>query len=201
MKKTHYISVALLTTLAIVILWVWQTQFSTSHQTLNGLSSKPKGGNFTLQGSDGQVSLSDFKGKWVYLYFGYTYCPDICPTNLSSLASAYQQLTEFQKSQIQPIFISVDPERDTPKKLAEYVSYFNMDAIGLTGNPDKIAKIANQYGAVYLIHKTKQNPKHYSVDHSAFTYVISPDGELINQLPHGFSSKNFLTDMQQHLSK
>lgn len=159
---------------------------------------KPKGGDFALQGINGTTKLSDFKGKMVLLYFGYTFCPDICPTNLGNISGAYQQLTQKQKDDLQIIFVSVDPERDTPKRLQQYVNYFDANMIGLTSDAATIAKVAKQYGVVYAKVDDPNNGSNYAVDHSAFTYVIDPDGKLQTQLPHATSPDVFVKNILKY---
>lgn len=163
------------------------------------LTATPSGGDFTLESDQGSVSLSQFQNKWVFIYFGYTFCPDICPTNLGNLSLAYRRLSEAQQSQVQILFISVDPERDPPKKLAEYVNFFNSDIIGLTGSKTVLDEITQRYGVVYALHKTPENSKNYSVDHSAFTYLINPKGQLVKQLPHGTNPKQFQQAIEEAL--
>lgn len=163
------------------------------------LTQAPTGGDFSLQSNQGAVSLNQFRGQWVLLYFGYTYCPDICPTNLGNLTAAYRRLSQTQQDQVQILFISVDPDRDTPEKLAEYVHFFNKDIIGLTGSKTLLDDIAQRYGVVYALHKTADNQENYSVDHSAFTYFINPQGELVKQLPHGTNPQQFKNAIEQAL--
>ena len=152
---------------------------------------KPNGGDFTLNSETGSVKLSDYRGKVVMIYFGYTFCPDICPTNLSSLASAYQSLDKSQQDQVQILFISVDPERDNVKRLREYVDYFDADIIGITGANDTLQNIALRYGVVYGKVDNPENPKRYAVDHSAFTYLVDQQGQLKTQLPHATTPAQF----------
>jgi len=161
-------------------------------------SSKPQGGDFALQGINGVTKLSDFKGKLVLLYFGYTYCPDICPTNLGNISVAYQQLTQKQKDHLQIIFVSVDPDRDTPKRLQQYVNYFDANMIGLTSDAATIAKVAKEYGVVYAKVDDPNNGTNYAVDHSAFTYVVDPNGKLQKQLPHATSPDMFVKTIQEY---
>lgn len=161
-------------------------------------SDKPKGGNFTLTAQDGQHSLSDFKGKLVVLYFGYTYCPDICPTDLGNLSMAYQRLTDTEKAQLQILFVTVDPKRDTTERMAEYTQYFNANMIGLTGSEQDIATVTQQYGAVYFKPQQK-NRENYTVDHSAFIYIIDQNGVLQTQLPHGSSVEKIQQTIQTYL--
>jgi protein SCO1/2 len=161
-------------------------------------NDRPVGGDFTLTAVDGQHTLSDFKGKLVLAYFGYTYCPDICPTNLGNLSVAYQKLTDDEKSKLQILFISVDPERDTPARLQEYANYFEANIIGMTGKPENIAEIAKRYGVVYAKVDDPNNGTNYAVDHSAFTYVIDANGQLKTQLPHATSPDGFVVAIRKY---
>lgn len=172
-----------------------------AHENLIISNDKPTGGDFTLNSAQGPVALHDFKGKLVLLYFGYTYCPDICPTNLSNLAVAYRQLSKAQQDQVQIVFVSVDPERDTPQRLQEYTSYFEADIIGLTGQSQTIAEIADRYGVVYAKVDNQENATHYAVDHSAFTYVIDQNGKLQNQLPHATTPDMFMQTVNQFIKE
>ena len=160
---------------------------------------KPQGGDFTLTSAKGPVSLSDFKGKLVFVYFGYTYCPDICPTNLGNLSMAYRNMSQEQRDNLQILFVSVDPERDTPDRLKQYADYFEADIIGLTGTPATIAEISQRYGVVYARVDDPNNGTNYAVDHSAFTYVVDQNGELQEQLPHATSPQSFIETVAQYL--
>ncbi|WP_373020308.1 SCO family protein [Thiomicrorhabdus sp.] len=159
----------------------------------------PVGGDFTLTAADGKHSLSDFKNKLVLIYFGYTYCPDICPTNLGNLSVAYRQLTPEEKAKIQILFISVDPERDTPKRLKQYSDYFESNIIGLTADPATIAEISRHYGVVYAKVDDPNNGTNYAVDHSAFTYVVDQQGKLREQLPHATHPEQFIKTIRKYL--
>lgn len=168
-----------------------------SAQSVN--MTAPPGGDFTLQSDRGSVSLSDFKGQVVLAYFGYTFCPDICPTNLGEVSLAYRQLTPAQQQQVQILFISVDPERDTPARLRQYVDYFDANILGLTADAASIAEVAQRYGAVYL--KINDGTENYAVDHSAFTYVIDPNGQLQTQLPHAAGTAFYYQTLLTYLER
>jgi protein SCO1/2 len=161
----------------------------------NNLPSGYEGVSFNLLSNKGKISATDFKGKHILLYVGYTFCPDVCPTNLGSLSQAYQKLTTEEKDKLQIIFVSVDPDRDTPERMAEYSHYFEMNMLGLTGDKKELDKLVKSLGAAYKINKDEG--KHYSVDHSAYTYVISPETKLVEQIPHGTNGQQFLTKIQQ----
>ena len=149
---------------------------------------KDRGGDFSLIGNKGWVSLSDFRGKVVAIYFGYTKCPDVCPTNLSFLSSAIAQLSPEEKKQFQSIFISVDPGRDTPDVLTEYVKYFDDDMIGLSAAPDDLDPVVVQYGAFYEKVPYSNSALMYGVDHTSETYIVGKDGKLFSILPHATES-------------
>lgn len=185
-KILMYAVVFLLATVLVWVLFVWGPGDTADPQLEQpfGLASRPTGGDFTLAGSDGPVSLTDFRGKVVVMYFGYSYCPDVCLTSLGLIAQGLSALDEATLKNVQGLFISVDPERDTPQRLAEYAPFFHPRLLGVTGTTEQIANIARMYGSSY-----RKNPKaddgSYSIDHSSITYIIAPDGKLVDMLQHG----------------
>jgi protein SCO1/2 len=108
-------------------------------------------------------------------------------------------LTPAQQEKVKILFVSVDPERDTLKRLQDYSDYFHSNITGLTGTPETLADIASQYGVVYQSHRTGPDDQYYAVDHSAFTYVIDPTGELVTQLPHATSPQTIVQTIRQQL--
>jgi protein SCO1/2 len=139
------------------------------------------GGPFTLVGADGKtVTDRLYRGKWMLVYFGYTFCPDVCPTTLNSIAQALGQLGR-DANQIAPLFITVDPKRDTPKVIGDYVQAFDPRIVGLTGSADQIAAVAKEY----RVYDAPQpgNGKDYLVDHSSFVYLMNPQGGFAKVLP------------------
>jgi protein SCO1/2 len=147
---------------------------------LTGATGGPTvGGPFTLVSDTGKtVTDRDFRGKYMLVYFGYTYCPDVCPTTLNSVAQAMDKLGVKAKD-VQPIFITVDPERDTPAVIKQYVSAFTPALIGLTGTPEQIAAVAKEYRVYYAKHVTGPGPNDYSMDHSSIIYLMGPDGKFV----------------------
>ena len=141
------------------------------------------GGDFTLQSAEGKLSLADFKGKLVILYFGFINCPDICPASLARIAHALKQLTEAQQQQIQTLMISVDPERDTPEMLKNYVEPFNPGFIGLVGDPQEIKRIALSYGAYAHTTHTSESAEP-RLDHTTKIYLLNRQGEVIKMFDH-----------------
>ena len=161
----------------------------------------PEGGDFTLQSADGPVSLKDFRGKVVLVYFGYTYCPDICPTSLAATAEGLKQLTPEELVRVAMIFVSVDPKRDTPARLKEYVNFFHPAIVGVTGAPEEIAAIAKRYGVFYAEQKVETAGDGYVVDHSADTYIISTAGQLVGKIAHATPPEQVVETIRKHLNQ
>jgi len=137
------------------------------------------GGDFTLTGHDGKpYSLHDAKGKVVLIYFGFTSCADTCPFTLAKLAAALSQLGPLAE-RVQILFISVDPQRDSPDLLRQYAAYFHPSILALTGQSEEIAAVAKQYRAPIYVRKPDDNG-FYVVDHSSYVYVVDSDGILVN---------------------
>lgn len=157
------------------------------------------GGDFTLQSDQGPVSLADFRDKISVLYFGYTSCPDVCITSLTTVASAMRLLDEEQRAQVQPIFISVDPERDSAKGTGEYARYFHPDLIGLTGTPEEIAEVAKRYLVIYAKVPLEDSALGYAVDHSSIVYVIGRNGKINTLVHHGESAEALATAIRAAL--
>lgn len=143
----------------------------------------PVGGDFTLTSAKGPVALHDYRGKVVLVYFGYTYCPDVCPTALAATAEGLKQLRPEELARVAVFFVSVDPQRDTPERLKDYAEFFHPAIVGLTGTPDQLAEIARRYGAVYA-RQPADTAGGYVVDHSSETYIVGVGGSLLGKLPH-----------------
>jgi protein SCO1/2 len=122
------------------------------------------------------VTNADFAGKWQLVFFGFTYCPDVCPTTLNDIALVLENLGD-EAAQVQPLFITVDPERDTPEVMAEYVGNFDPRIVGLTGSPEQIKQAARAFRAYYAKVDQDGAPGGYTMDHSAFLYLMDPKGE------------------------
>jgi protein SCO1/2 len=159
------------------------------------------GGDFTLQSAAGPVSLKDYRGKVVLVYFGYTYCPDICPTSLASTAEGLKQLTPEELARVAMIFVSVDPKRDTPERLKEYAEFFHPGIVGVTGTAEAIAEIAKRYGVFYAEQKVDTAGGGYVVDHSSDTFVIAPDGQLVGKIAHATPPDQVVVAIRKHLQQ
>ena len=149
------------------------------------------GGDFTLFQGEQPVSLSDFEDKLVVMYFGFTSCPDVCPTTLVVIASALKELTPEELEQVQPVFVSVDPERDQGDQLMDYATYFHPDFIGITGTEDEVQKAANQYGAFFIKTDT-ESAMGYMVEHTSETYLVENGGDQVTALPHEMTRQSLL---------
>ena len=137
------------------------------------------GGPFTLLDGNGKtVTEKDFRGKYMLVYFGYTFCPDVCPTTLNAVADAMDKLGPAASS-IQPLFITVDPKRDTPAVVKQYAAAFGPKIEGLTGTPEEIAEVAKEYRVYYAEHRTGPGPNDYSMDHSSVLYLMGPNGDFV----------------------
>jgi protein SCO1/2 len=149
-------------------------------------SREPIGGAFALIDQNGKRCIdADFRGKFMLVYFGFTFCPDVCPTDLQQMGLAVDRLGAAGDA-VQPIFITVDPERDTPEHLKNYVANFHSRFIGLTGDAPAIHEAARVYRAYYA--KVDLGKSDYAVDHSSFIYLMGRDGEYLGFFPPGTSA-------------
>jgi protein SCO1/2 len=195
MKNTSWLFViGLIIGLGLVAWWaIPQLSPHTFYGTL--LQSPSEARDFSLTSHTGQnVRLSDFRGKLSLLYFGYTFCPDVCPATLSEVSGAMDILGE-DASDVQFIMVSVDPERDTPAKLAEYVSHFNPSFLGVTGTPDQIAEIATMYG-IFFEKNEGSIATGYLIDHTATITVVDQDGHVKLIFPFGTPASDMAADLE-----
>ena len=137
------------------------------------------GGPFTLSTPDGTtVTDQTYRGKWLLVYFGYTFCPNSCPTTLLEVATALKKLGP-DAAKVQPLFITVDPQRDTPEVMQQFTQSFDPRIVGLTGTPQQIAAAAQEYGAYHVRHRTGPGAEDYVMDHSTYLYVMDPQGKFV----------------------
>ena len=153
------------------------------------------GGPFTLVDTTGAtVTDASYRGRWMLIYFGYTYCPDFCPTTLAKLRQVREGLGD-DAGRMQAIMISVDPGRDTPDLLGRYVAAFDPTFVGLTGTPDEIDAVGDTYGLFYEIHEGSAATG-YLIDHSTRTYLIGPDGRALVAYPHDATVDAIVADLR-----
>lgn len=192
-------------TIAVAVALLWRHELgpsSASRLTLEpaGAAGRAIGGSFTLVDQDGKtVTAADFRGRFMLVYFGYTYCPDVCPTTLTTMANAIDTLDGDGES-IVPVFITVDPERDTPEQLKMYVNYFHPRMVGLTGTPQSVAAAARAYRIYYA--KVRQDgaaEDDYLMDHLSVVFLIGPDGVFRARFENGISSEAMAKRIGEYL--
>ena len=194
-------AVVLLVGLLVGLAFFWQPDLDGRSPTSSSAVAGLEGGDFTLKSADGPVSLADFRGKVVLLYFGYTYCPDVCPTSLAATAAGLNQLKPEELARVATLFVSVDPERDTPERLKEYARFFHPSIVGMTGTPAEVAAAAKRYGVFYARQKVETAGGGYVVDHTSETYVIAPDGRLAGKLPHAAPPEQVVAEIRKNLNQ
>lgn len=159
---------------------------------------EPIGGPFELIDHTGaRRTDADYRGKLALIYFGYTYCPDVCPTDLQAMASALDLLGDGARA-VQPLFITIDPERDTPEHLANYVSLFHPRLVGLTGEAEAVRRAARAY-KVFYAKVVLPESSDYVMDHSAFIYLLDASGRYLGFFPPGTSPERMATIIGSHL--
>ena len=178
-------------------------RFATPPAPQGNLAGASLGGAFTLTNQDGQtVRDSDFAGRWRLMYFGYGFCPDVCPTDLALIGrglQAFEAQDAARGAKVAPIFITIDPERDTPAVLKPFVAAFHPRLVGLTGTPAQIATVTKAYG-VYAKRMDTSDPENYLMDHSAMVYLFDPAGKPVAFLPHqGLTAEAITTLLATHV--
>ncbi|MGB0453098.1 MAG: SCO family protein [Bacteriovoracaceae bacterium] len=156
------------------------------------------GGDFELTSTKGKVRLKNFHDKTVVLFFGFTFCPDVCPLTLSRFQNLFQKLTPKQQKNLQLLFVSVDWKRDTPKTVHDYVTYFNSQFIGLTGSQDEIDKIVKSYGAYYEFTPLEDSELKYTVDHTSKAYLIK-NTKIVATIDDSLEEKEVKALIERHL--
>jgi cytochrome oxidase Cu insertion factor (SCO1/SenC/PrrC family) len=162
-------------------------------------SAPPIGGSFTLTDQSGRrVTERSYAGKYLLVFFGYTYCPDVCPSELQVMSAALDQLGP-EAEKIQPLFITIDPGRDTPQVMKDYVSNFNPRLVGLTGSAEEIAAVAGKYRVYYAKAPDAKNSSDYLMDHSAILYLMQPDGTFLKHFTYGTDPKALADSIRKAL--
>ncbi len=196
-SRTRWLVLGLAVLLAFAIGWLRHTAPPPGNMTGSTL-----GGAFALVDQDVKpVTDTDFKGRYRLMYFGYTFCPDICPTDAAVLSrglQAFEKARPARAAKVQPIFITVDPGRDDPAALKAFVGAFHPRLIGLTGTPAAIAATLKKYG-IYTRVAPTSDPDNYLVDHFAVFYLFGPDGAPIAFLPHGSSAAEITAMLETHV--
>ena len=158
------------------------------------------GGPFALTAADGAlVTDADFRGRYVLIYFGYTHCADVCPTTLAAVADALDALGP-KASHVQPVFVTVDPQRDTPEVLRRFTSLFTPRLVGLTGTQDQIRQMQQNYRVTSIVHPGAAGPMGYTMDHSSVLYFIGPNGRYLAPIRADESGSEMASDIARHMS-
>jgi protein SCO1/2 len=157
------------------------------------------GGPFTLVDQAGKtVTDQDFRGRYMLVFFGFTHCPDICPAELQVMSAALDELGP-KADQVVPVFITLDPERDTQAAMAAYVKNFSPRFVGLTGSPEAIAAAAKGYRVAYSKFQQDKSTSDYSIDHSALVYLMGKDGEYITHFAYGTPASKMTETLRRYL--
>jgi protein SCO1/2 len=197
---------AFLLVLITGLILVWHTAQRKIDEKFYGQALAPpkEAFDFHLTDQDGKpFHLSQLRGKIVLFAFGFTHCPNVCPTTLTDLVAVYRALPVQDRSKVQILFISVDPRRDQPAVLRDYLRYFDPSFLGLTGNGDEIAATAKEYGTFFeTVRNPGENPDDYTVNHSAYTYLITPDQKwkLLYDFNRLQDTKKIVADIERVLA-
>lgn len=168
---------------------------------VTGTGAPDIGGDFTVVNQNNEtVTQSILDGKYSLIFFGFTHCPDVCPSSMMMMNDVYLGLSDKQREKVQVILTSIDPERDTPEIMKDYVKTFHEDFIGLTGTKEQIKTMAKEY----LVYHVKTEPDadgNYNIDHSGFIYFMGPDGRYMKHFSHKDKSEDILKTVQSYLRK
>ena len=157
------------------------------------------GGQFELIGKEGKtVTDKDFRGRYMLVFFGFTRCPDICPAELQVMSAALDDLGS-DADKVVPIFITLDPERDTTDAVSNYVQNFGPNFVGLTGSPEAIAKAAKAYRVSYQKFQDESMGDNYSIDHSTLVYLMGPNGQYVTHIPYGTPPEKMAETLRRYL--
>src|SRR6478672_6267728 len=158
------------------------------------------GGHFALIDQTGKpITDQDFRGRYLLVFFGFTHCPDICPTELQVMAAALEALSPQERKEIVPVFITLDPERDTPEVMAAYVKNFGQDFVGLTGSAESISAVAKAYRIAYSKLQQDKTSGDYTIDHSSLVYLMDENGDYITHFAYGIPAAKITEMLRRYL--
>ena len=158
------------------------------------------GGHFALIDQTGKpITDRDFRGRYLLVFFGFTHCPDICPTELQVMAAALEALSPQERKEIVPVFITLDPERDTPEVMATYVKNFGQDFVGLTGSVKSISAVAKAYRIAYSKFQQDKTSGDYTIDHSSLVYLMDKNGDYITHFAYGIPAAKITEMLRRYL--
>ncbi|MFM9889148.1 MAG: SCO family protein [Rickettsiales bacterium] len=183
--------------LALVVLVAWIGSGSLHRNTDQGERGLFDT-SFSLQSAKGPVTEKNYAGKYMLVYFGFTHCPDICPTTLLLVQNVLGMMDD-KAARVVPIFITVDPERDTPKIMADYAAHFGPGVVGLSGTPAQIKTAADHYKVYYSKVEDKKSALGYSMDHSGFLYLVAPDGTYLTHFGANITEQALLEGLNNYV--
>ncbi len=161
----------------------------------------PIGGPFEMVDHTGQnVTDETYRGKFMLIYFGFTYCPDICPTELQVVSSALNGLSEAELNALQPLFVTVDPERDTVDEMAGYVRHFHERLVGLTGSLEQVSSMAEAYRVWFKKTADEDSTAGYTMEHTNIVYLMGPDGKYLDHFTYATKSDQMAERLRKHLA-
>ena len=196
-SRPKLISAAIMIIAALAIAALALTQWPTKGPIGSGTALI--GGPFTMiDQKGGTVTEKNFEGHYTIYFFGYTFCPDVCPTELQVLSAALKELGP-DASKITPVFVSIDPERDTPKIICEYVGNFDSRLVGLTGTPEQLAAMARAFHVFYQKVPNAKDPQNYDMDHSSILFLMGPDGKFAKHFPYTTDAKALALELKSVL--
>ena len=193
MKTKTTIRLVLLATLLLVG-GLAATYFATSNQPLIGVGGDDGelGGDFTLTSANGPVSLSDYQGKTVVVYFGFVNCEKVCPASMGVLQNVMQKLEAPELEKVRALLVSIDPSRDSEASLQEFTEKYHANITGLTGSQEQIDQVARDYGAHFEQRPSETKDSEYGFHHSSRYYVINGDGKLVDAMRHSTTSNELV---------
>jgi protein SCO1/2 len=194
----------ILSTIASIVLvggLLWVLFTTNDHPLLDvGGDDGKLGGDFTLTSVNGDVSLSDYEGQLVLMYFGFLNCPKVCPSSMGVLQRTFYGLDDQESEQVKGLLVSIDPKRDSADDLAAFTKKYHANITGLTGSPEAIDRIARDYGAYFEITTSDDPNNDYVFEHSSRYYLINHEGELVDAMRHSTTSNELLARIRQILA-
>jgi len=192
-RRIPWIILGILVVMGLAWFATWKYRPPELHGVV--LQSPQQASDFTLTASTGErMSLSDLRGKYVVLYFGYTYCPDVCPTTLADLHKMAEALGDKKMEDVQVVMVSVDPDRDTPERMAQYLAFFDPRFLGMTGTVEEVDAAGTQFG-VYFERHEGTDATGYLVDHTSTVTLIDRDGYVRMMFPYGTAGEDMASDI------
>jgi protein SCO1/2 len=200
--KYIVIVVFLILAAATVFINTTNTAQTGANNTVVSSGQATIGGAFSLVNQDGKpVTEATYHGKWTLIFFGFTNCPDVCLIAAHTISDAMKQLDTKTRAQITPLFVTLDPERDTPERMKKWLNDYSPDFVGLTGTKEQVREARDRYKVYSQIRKISPDGKEYLIDHSSFMYLMDPNGQYVAHFPHNVALEKLLEGIRSNLGK